>query len=101
MQKRACRAALATSVVEEAANAFALALPLCLALAAAFAAALSLRLLGLLGRLDHLAIMRVRARVARLALRAITDLEARKGLLVGDCGQGDSLLRAGLREELT
>ena len=55
MQKRACQAALATSVVGEAANAFAFALPLGLSLA--LAAALPLSLLGLLSRLDHLAIV--------------------------------------------
>ena len=59
MQKRACRAALATSVVEEAANALAFALPLglSLALAAALAVSLAVSLLGLDGRLDHLAIV--------------------------------------------
>ena len=58
MQKRACRAALAT-VVEEAANALAFALPLglSLALAAALAVSLAVSLLGLDGRLDHLAIV--------------------------------------------
>ena len=42
MQKRACRAALATTVVEEAANALAFALPLAFAFALAAALALSL-----------------------------------------------------------
>ena len=51
MQKRVCRAALATPMVEEAANALAFALPL------TFAFALALYLLGRLGRFDHLAIM--------------------------------------------
>ena len=66
MQKHACRAALATTIVEEAANALAFALPL--AFAFVLAAALALSLLSLLGRFDHLATVRVRARVARLTL---------------------------------
>ena len=52
MQKRACRAALATPFVDEVANALAFAIPLAFALA--LAATVALSLFGLLGHFDHL-----------------------------------------------
>ena len=45
-------------------------------------------------------IVGVRARVAHLTLGTITNFEIRERLLIGDSGQSDSLLRAGLREQL-
>ena len=101
MHQCALRAALAIPLVEEAANVFAFSLALAFALAFALAAALSLSLLCLLGFFDHLAIVIIRARVARLTLCTITNHEAQEGFLAGDYGQGDSLLPAGLRETLS
>ena len=74
--KRACRAALATSFVEEAAHAFALALPLGLFLC--LCANHSLHLLCFLSNLDHRLPCPCRVRDACITLSPISNLEAQK-----------------------